>query len=118
MVNVLVDNEEEKSLNIYTNRSINEAPPIFKSILKTEKEIEIYEKLTPDTVHEYKEVFDIFDDTGDGKISNEEIGKVMTGLGENVTKEKIDNMIREIDYDQDTHVDFQEFLCLMVKTLA
>ena len=42
----------------------------------------------------------------------------MTGLGENVTKEKIDKLIAEIDYDKDTHVDFEEFLCLMVKTLA
>ena len=44
-------------------------------------------------MQEYKEVFDIFDDTGDGKISNDEIGKVMTGLGENITKEKIDLLI-------------------------
>ena len=85
---------------MYTGRSINEAPAIFKSILKG-KEVEIYEKLTPETVQEYKEVFDIFDDTGDGKISNEEIGKVMTGLGETVTKEKIDLLIQEIDYDLD-----------------
>ena len=52
-------------------------------------------------MREYKEVFDIFDDTGDGKISNEEIGKVMTGLGETVTEAKIDELIAEIDYDKD-----------------
>ena len=50
-------------------------------------------------MQEYEDVFDIFDDTGDGEISADEIGKVMTGLGENVTKEKIDKMIQEIDYD-------------------
>ena len=42
----------------------------------------------------------------------------MTGLGETVTKEKIDELISQIDYDLDQNVDFQEFLCLMVKTLA
>ena len=113
----MTENGLDESLQIYTGRSINEAPPIFKAKLKDE-EIQIYEKLTAETIQEYKEVFDIFDDTGDGKISNDEIGKVMTGLGETVTKEKIDALIAEIDYDLDQHVDFQEFLCLMVKTLA
>ena len=42
----------------------------------------------------------------------------MTGLGETITKERIDSLIKEIDYDLDSNVDFQEFLCLMVKTLA
>ena len=66
---------------------------------------------------EYKEIFDIFDETGDGTISNDEIGKVMQGLGENPTPERIDELIREIDYNDDGEVDFDEFVCLMVKTL-
>ena len=73
--------------------------------------------MTADTIQEYKEIFDIFDETGDGTISNEEIGKVMQGLGENPTPERIDELIREIDYNSDGEVDFNEFVCLMVKTL-
>ena len=73
--------------------------------------------LSQDTIEEYKEIFDIFDETGDGTISNDEIGKVMQGLGESPTPERIDELIREIDYDDDGEVDFDEFVCLMIKTL-
>ena len=41
----------------------------------------------------------------------------MQGLGENPTPEVIDELIKEIDYDDDGEVDFNEFICLMVKTL-
>ena len=41
----------------------------------------------------------------------------MTGLGESPTPERIDQLIGEIDYDGDGEVDFDEFVCLMVKTL-
>ena len=41
----------------------------------------------------------------------------MQGLGENQTPEQLDELIKEIDYDDDGEVDFDEFVCLMVKTL-
>ena len=41
----------------------------------------------------------------------------MQGLGETPTPERIDQLIGEIDYDGDGEVDFDEFVCLMVKTL-
>ena len=41
----------------------------------------------------------------------------MQGLGETPTQEVIDQLIAEIDYDNDGEVDFDEFVCLMVKTL-
>ena len=68
-------------------------------------------------IQQYKEIFDIFDETGDGNISNDEIGKVMQGLGENPTPERINDLVAQIDYDGDGEVDFDEFVCLMVKTV-
>ena len=41
----------------------------------------------------------------------------MQGLGETPTEEKINDLIQQIDYDGDGVVDFDEFVCLMVKTL-
>lgn len=61
--------------------NIEDALDIFKSF--NDKERVQYLKLTSERLREYKEIFDIFDETGDGNISNEEIGKVMLGLGEN-----------------------------------
>ena len=82
--------DEEQSLLIYTTGNINTAPAIFKELLgvkeEDRKEIEIYERLTPEQVQEYMDVFKIFDDTGDGKISGREIGRVIASLGETVNK--------------------------------
>ena len=97
-------------------RDINKSEPIFREKL-TEEEQKVYIKLSQDKIDEYKEIFDIFDETGDGTISNDEIGKVMQGLGENQSEEEIDMLIKEIDYDDDGEVDFDEFVCLMVKTI-
>ena len=103
-------------MQVVAVRSIEEAEAIFRDKL-TEEEQQVYLKLKLETLQEYKEIFDIFDETGDGTISNDEIGKVMQGLGENPTPERIDELIKEIDYNSDGEVDFNEFVVLMVKTL-
>ena len=64
-----------------------------------------------------KEFFDLFDDLQAGSISNAEIMNVMHALGENPTRERVEEMILEIDYDADGMVDFDEFTCLMVKQI-
>ena len=103
-------------MQVVAVRSIEDAAPIFRDKLNEEEQA-VYLKLKLDTLQEYKEIFDIFDETGDGTISNDEIGKVMQGLGENPTPERIDELIGEIDYNNDGEVDFNEFVVLMVKTL-
>ena len=96
--------------------SIDDVKETFKKFL-SEKDLEIYLTLSPETIQEYREIFDIFNETGDGYISNDEIGKVMLGLGYNPTKERIKELVNEIDLNGDGQVSFDEFLCLMVKTL-
>ena len=41
----------------------------------------------------------MFDEDGDGTISTEELGNVMKSLGQNLTQEQIQTMIKEIDAD-------------------
>ena len=97
-------------------RHLEDVEQIFKDKLSPEQ-MELYLKLEEKTIDEYREIFNIFDETGDGTISNDEIGKVMEGLGERLEPEEIDALIAEIDYDNDGEVDFDEFVCLMVKTI-
>ena len=97
-------------------RHLEDVEQIFKDKLSSEQ-MELYLKLEEKTIDEYREIFNIFDETGDGTISNDEIGKVMEGLGERLEPEEIDALIAEIDYDNDGEVDFDEFVCLMVKTI-
>lgn len=51
--------------------------------------------------------FYIFDKNGDGKISAEELRNVMLNLGEKLTDEELDEMIREADIDGDGVVNYE-----------
>ena len=97
-------------------RNKEDIADIFTEML-TEEEIELYLNLEESKIQEFQEIFNIFDKTGDGTIDNTEIGEVMEGLGERLSEEEIERLIREIDYDGDGEVDFDEFMVLMVKTL-
>ena len=55
----------------------------------------------------------VFDTDNSGKISAQELKKVMANLGENLTDEEIDEMIREADTDGDGEVDYDEFVKMM-----
>jgi len=55
----------------------------------------------------------VFDKDGNGRISQQELKLVMKNLGENLTDEEINEMIREADDDGDGHVDFDEFVKMM-----
>lgn len=48
-----------------------------------------------DTEEELIEAFKVFDKDGDGKISEEEMRRIMTSLGEELTEEEIEEIIKE-----------------------
>ena len=52
-----------------------------------------------DTEEELIEAFKVFDRDGNGFISAAELRHVMTNLGEKLTDEEVDEMIREADVD-------------------
>lgn len=57
-----------------------------------------------DSEEEIKEAFRVFDKDGNGFISAAELRHVMTNLGEKLTDEEVDEMIREADIDGDGQV--------------
>ena len=63
----------------------------------------------PFTDSEIKDAFFTFDMTGNGFVGASEIRFVLDALGENVTDEEIDEMIRMIDLDGDGQVNYKEF---------
>ena len=60
-----------------------------------------------DSEDELKEAFRVFDKDGNGYISAAELRHVMTNLGEKLTDEEVDEMIREADIDGDGQVNYQ-----------
>ena len=59
-----------------------------------------------DSEEEIREAFRVFDKDGNGFISAAELRHVMTNLGEKLTDEEVDEMIREADVDGDGQVNY------------
>lgn len=55
----------------------------------------------------YKEAFRTFDRDGSGRISADELRTVMKSLGENLTPEEVEQMIKEADIDQDGEINYE-----------
>lgn len=66
-----------------------------------------------DSEEEIREAFRVFDKDGNGFISAAELRHVMTNLGEKLTDEEVDEMIREADIDGDGQVNYEGNLCFL-----
>ncbi|CAJ0927969.1 unnamed protein product, partial [Mesorhabditis belari] len=64
---------------------------------------------------EMRAAFQLFDKDGNGFISATELHDAMASLGEMVTFEEIDMMIREADDNHDGKVNYEEFIKMMSK---
>lgn len=62
---------------------------------------------------EIREAFRVFDRDGTGMISAAELRHVMTNIGEKLSDQEVDEMIREIDVDRDGQVKYEEMVRLM-----
>ncbi|EFC50789.1 flagellar calmodulin [Naegleria gruberi] len=68
-----------------------------------------------DNEEEIKEAFKVFDKDGNGFISAQELRHVMCNLGEKLTDEEVDEMIREADIDGDNQINYTEFVKMMMQ---
>merc|ERR1712226_284091 len=67
-----------------------------------------------DSEEEIRAAFRVFDKDGNGFISAAELRHVMTNLGEKLTDEEVDEMIREADVDGDGQINYEEFVKMMM----
>jgi len=67
-----------------------------------------------DTEEELVEAFKVFDKNGSGFINAAELRHVMTNLGEKLSDEELDEMVREADVDGVGQVNYEEFVKMMM----
>jgi len=60
-----------------------------------------------DSEEEIREAFRVFDKDGNGFISAAELRRVMTNLGEKLSDDEVDEMIRTADIDGDGQVNYE-----------
>ncbi|CAD7951192.1 unnamed protein product [Amoebophrya sp. A120] len=63
-----------------------------------------------DSVEEMREAFLVFDRDKSGSVTAAELKHVMNNLGEIVTDDEVEEMIREADEDGDGELSFDDFL--------
>ena len=63
-----------------------------------------------DFENELRKAFEVFDQDGNGFISVAELRHAMTNLGEKLTDEEVDDMMREADIDGDGRVNYEGIL--------
>merc|ERR1719364_87925 len=68
-----------------------------------------------DSVEEMRETFAVFDRDKSGSVSASELKHVMNNLGEQVTIEEVEEMIKEADADGDGELSFDDFLQFIQK---
>jgi len=70
---------------------------------------------TVDQEGELREAFRIFDRNKDGYISMKELKKVTTLLGATLTKEEVDEFMKEADVDGNGKLDYDEFVKMLLR---
>jgi Ca2+-binding EF-hand superfamily protein len=63
----------------------------------------------PDDGEDLKEAFEVFDRNKDGYITAEELRQVMRSLGENLTDQELNEMMKAADANGDGIINFNEF---------
>lgn len=66
-----------------------------------------------DSEEEIREAFKVFDRDNNGFISAAELRHVMTSIGEKLTDDEVDEMIREADQDGDGRIDCKKLLYML-----
>lgn len=96
---------------------IDEFCTLFESIMST-PEVEQVDGANGEVENDngyLKEAFNVFDEDGDGVITVEELGMVLSSLGfkEGKLMESCKEMIRKVDVDGDGKINFDEFKMMM-----
>lgn len=66
------------------------------------------------TEEELVEAFRVFDREGEGTISANKLHLIMANLGEKLTANEIDELVREADIENNNSINYEKFLRIMM----
>ncbi|KAA0187132.1 putative Calmodulin A [Hyalella azteca] len=67
----------------------------------------------PDSEEEIREAFGVFDKDGEGTISASELKHVLMTMGEKLTQEEVELIVREADVDEEGQIRYEQFVSIM-----
>eukprot|EP00501_MAST-03F_sp_TOSAG23-6_P000858 GSMAST32.ASY1.ANO1.894.1 assembled CDS len=73
--------------------------------------------LKPEQLKQWRQIFHLFDRTGDGVIEMKELGTIMRALWQNPTDAELQDLINDVDLDGSGRLDFLEFVNIMTGRL-
>ena len=73
----------------------------------------LIDNITKEQIEDYREAFSLFTKDENGAVSADDLGQVLTLLGQTPTISELDDMINEIDLDGNGYFEFSEFVILM-----
>lgn len=73
------------------------------------------DKVRQEEEDEYRAAFNLFDKDGSGSISPDEFLEILKSLGQVISPEQAEDIIKELDSDGSGEIDFQEFITFMKK---
>ena len=71
-------------------------------------------KISAEQAKSYRAAFDTFDKNGDGTIAAQEVGPLMTSIGQKVTEKEIISLIKEVDLTEHGSVEYDHFCQMMI----
>ena len=74
-----------------------------------------FNTFTPEQMMEYQRAFQLFDEDRDGHLDSNELKLLLKSIGQNLTKEELQDVIKGVDENQNNLIEFKEFLELMSK---
>jgi hypothetical protein len=64
-------------------------------------------------MEEIREIFNKFDSSHNGKLSQDDLARAVENLGERIEPEELDEMMKLADFDGDGFISFEDFLQLL-----
>ncbi|KAL0266997.1 UNVERIFIED_CONTAM: hypothetical protein PYX00_009385 [Menopon gallinae] len=113
--NIIIRNREESGGREEENGNMEEIEETtHQTRINQDRDTMAKFKITKRQMKELRDAFMVFDKDGDGRITKDELGRVMRSLGQFATEEELQQMLKEIDFDGDGHFSFEEFVQLLL----